>query len=238
MARLSKFPPRNCGPIPRVSLSLDQISRIPDHTLTFPLFFRERKPAFCHISKAFEHLLHFLMLFLEPFVIGVFGHLKQRCDDQNGARVRLRYLHQVPCLLKRPRAIESDVKQKNRPASPASQHHRAGLGHIPRPARAIDGEAGIDSLFEPLRHYRKSAQSSARRTSLRRAVPQPLDHAARPLPIEIRRVHEHAVTVSEVPGPSNDAAMPESVDVRRQVRPVVAPSFLAAQDLESNRWPE
>src|ERR1700674_774707 len=238
MARLSKFPPRNCGPIPRLSLSLDQISRIPDHTLAFPLFFRERKPVFCYISQAFEHFLHFLMLLLESFVIGVFGHPKHRRNNENGARVWLWYLHQVPGLLERPRAIEPDVKQDNRPARAASQHHRTGLGYIPRTARTVNGEAGIDSLFDPLRHDGKSAQSSARRTSLGRAVPQPLNDAAGPLPIEIRCVHEHAVAVPEIPGCSNDAAMPEGIDVRRQIRPVLAPCFLPAQNLESNRRPE
>src|SRR3984957_11353949 len=149
------------------------------------------------------------MFFLKSFVIGIFGYVQHRRDDENSARKRLWDLHQVPGFPQSPRALESDVKQNDRPARAASQHYRAGLGHVGRPARTDDGEAGIDSFCEPPRHDRKSAQTAARRTSLRRAVPQSLNHATRPLAIEIRCVHEHTVAISEIPCCRNDATMPE-----------------------------
>src|SRR4029079_13439067 len=78
------------------------------------------------------------------------------------------------------------------------------------------------------------AQSSTCRTSLRGDVSEPLNHSAGPLAVEIRRVHQHFVALSEIPGSGNNAAMPESVNMGRQIGTVIAARFLTTEYLESN----
>src|SRR5205807_6071674 len=97
---------------------------------------------------------------------------------------------------------------------------------------------GIKPFLKPLRHHRQTATSAPARAALCRAVAQPLDHAPRPLSVEIRCVHQHGVAVPEIPSSRDDATMPEGIDVWRLVRPVVASSPLSAQNLKSKRGPE
>src|SRR3977135_922411 len=178
------------------------------------------------------------MFSLQPLAVGVLGHFDRRSDHQNRTAKRFRDLEQVPGFFKRPRTFESDVEHDDGAASATSQHDGAGFGDVARPAGPINCECGIKAFLKPLCHHRQAAKSPSCRAALRRAIAQPLDHAPRPLSVEIRCVHQHGVAVPEIPGSRDDATMPEGIDVWRLVRPVVASSTLSPQDFKSKRWPE
>jgi len=106
-------------------------------------------------------------------------------------------------------AIHADMKYQDWAATLSGQHYRPWLGHEARPTRAIDRKAAIHALFEPLRHHGQPSQSTARRTSLSRAEPQPLDNLARPLAVERCGIHHHDAAIPRPPRHWNNDAVPE-----------------------------
>src|ERR1700688_335487 len=115
----------------------------------------------------------------------------------------------VPGICESFAAIHTNVKYHDRAATLSCQHHRPRLGYVARPAWTINGKATIQAFFEPLGHHGQPAQSTARRTSLSRAEPQPLDNLARPLAVERRGVHHHDAAIPGPPRHRNDDAVPE-----------------------------
>src|SRR6266481_5311724 len=106
-------------------------------------------------------------------------------------------------------AIHADMKHHHRTTRLAREHYRTRLGHVARTARPVNRERAVDSFLQPARHHREPSQSAARRTSLRCTKSQPLDHLARPLPIESRGVHHHRSVIAMPPNNRNNDAMPE-----------------------------
>jgi len=101
------------------------------------------------------------------------------------------------------------MKRINRRPGLPRQNHRPRLGHIARPPRAINRKRRAPSRLNLLRHIHQSAQSSARRTSLRGIESKSLDHPPRPLPIEVRRVHHHHAASSLPPYSGENAPVPK-----------------------------
>jgi len=85
--------------------------------------------------------------------------------------------------------------------------------------------------------FAESAQAAARRTSLSGAETEPLDHFARPLPIERGRIHHHDAAVARPPRDWNDHPVPERKDaaLARRVGPL---GMLPAQDFVAQRRPQ
>ncbi len=110
------------------------------------------------------------------------------------------------------RSLQRDIKRGNRLPSAACQNHGSGFRHIARPARAVNGERNIAAFLQPARHDRKAFDRATRRASLRRAEPEPLDHAPRPLPVEIHGVEHHDSAVAPDPDRGKNAAVPERPD--------------------------
>src|SRR5258708_3046301 len=89
----------------------------------------------------------------------------------------------------------------------------------------------------PPPHPRQSAQSAPRRPPLRRPKSQPLDHLARPLAIESRRVHHHRAMISVPPHNRNNHAMPERPNAPLP-RSVHALRMLPAEHFVAQRRPQ
>src|SRR5450755_103844 len=107
-------------------------------------------------------------------------------------------------------AVDGGVKNHDGASGFSREHDRAGLGDVPRAARAVDGENGIAALLHAPGHDSQPAKAAARRTSLRGVKAQPFDHLARPLAVERSGIENHDAAISGPPHHGNDAAMPKS----------------------------
>ncbi len=101
------------------------------------------------------------------------------------------------------------MKRINRRPSLPRQNHRPGLGHVPRPSRPINRKSRAPSSLNLPRHIHQSAQSPARRTSLRSIKSKSLNHPPRPLPIEVRSIHHHHAAAPVPPHRRKNAAVPK-----------------------------
>ena len=104
------------------------------------------------------------------------------------------------------------MKSGYRPAGPAREDDSAWLGDVARPPWAVDGKRDVAARFEILRHGGEAFDAAARRTSLRGAEPEALDHASRPLAIEIHGIEYHDAAVAPDPRGRKDTAVPEGPD--------------------------
>ena len=146
----------------------------------------------------------------------------------------MRDRHQVPGFFQRVRFFDSNMKDVDGPAGLAGQHHRSGFGDIAWTARAIDGKRRVHAFCHAPRHHRKSAQASAGGTALGGAEAEVLDHAPRPLAVEVSRVHHHHAPIAPVPGGGNNAAMPEGGN-HRHAPGARFPVVMHAQLFETQR---
>ncbi len=119
----------------------------------------------------------------------------------------------------------------------SGQHHRAGFGDVARSTRAIDGEGGVKAFLQTARHDRQSAQTSTGGTALCGAEAEVLNHAPRPLAVEVSGVHHHRSPVAPVPRGGNDAAMPKGGN-HRLTPSARLPVVMHAQLFETQRGPE
>src|SRR5437016_4740781 len=197
-------------------------------------FLTKRKPALRNIPHPFQLPLHFGMLGFHEFCTRILRHVNWRGEQYGGTRKWSWQQEMIPGLLKSLAAIHADVKDQDRASRFPRQHHRSRLRHVTRPAWAIDRERAIHSYVQPPRHHCQSSQSSARRTTLRRAESQPLNHFARPLPVERRRVHHYHAVVSVPPHNRENDSVPKRPDasLARSMHPF---RMLPAQHLITQR---
>ena len=132
-------------------------------------------------------------------------------------------------------SLQADVKGQDGPPGAARQHCGPGFGHVARPARPVDGERNVAPLFEPLRHHGQSPQAAPRRTALRGAVAQPLDHPARPLPVEVGRIHEDNAPVPEIPRQREIASVPKRPDIWRFPGSIIVSRAFPPEDFKTDR---
>src|SRR2546430_3499436 len=118
----------------------------------------------------------------------------------------------VPRLLKGLPMPTPNVKDEDRTSRFPRQHHWSRLGDVPRPTRSVNGKGAIEPFFQTPRHHRQPAQASPRRTPLGRPKSQPLDHLARPPPVERRRVHYHHAAVARPPRHRDNHTVPKRPD--------------------------
>src|ERR1700722_9914608 len=118
----------------------------------------------------------------------------------------------IPGFIERERMLDTDVERGYRPAGPAREDDRAWFGHVAWPPRAVDGKRDVAARFEILRHGGEALDPAARRTPLRGAEPEALDHTAGPLAVEIHGIKYHDAAVAPDPRGRKDTAVPESPD--------------------------
>ena len=112
------------------------------------------------------------------------------------------------------RTLDADVKHGNRPARAPRENHRPRLGDVTRAARAVNRERDMVACFELCAIAARPSTRAARRTSLRGAESEALDHAARPLAVEIDRVQHHDAAFPPDPHRRKNAAVPKRADSR------------------------
>jgi hypothetical protein len=219
-------------PQPDLHLSLIEFAAV-----ARALRFTRRKPPLCNIPHALQLALHLRVLGCHRFGVRVARNINRRRKQNHCSRKGHRQQKMVPRLFKRFPTLHSNMKHHDGASCFSRQHHWPRLGHVPRSPRPIDRERAIHSLFQPPRHHRQSPQSAARRTSLRRTESQPLDHFARPLPIECRRVHHHHAVIPVPPHNRNNNPVPERPDtlLLRRIHPL---RMLPPKDFISQRRPE
>lgn len=149
------------------------------------------------------------MLLLNHRSIRILRHPNKRPAHKNRPRKRPRHLKQIPSLLQSPSRLQSNMERINRCPGLPRQNHRPGLGDIPRPSRPINRKRRAPSGIDLLGHVHQSAQSSARRTSLRSIKSKSFNHPPRPLPIEVRRIHHHHAAAPVPPHRRKNASVPK-----------------------------
>src|SRR5256885_2919430 len=152
--------------------------------MPFALLVALREPCFGNIANTFEFLLHLRVLRVHQFGARVLRHKNRRSKQNHRSRKRHWKKKVIPGFLKRSSPIDSDVKHHNRRARFAREHYRPRFRNVTRAARPINRERAISSFLDSPRHDGEAPQSAARRTSLRRSESKPLNHFARPLPVE------------------------------------------------------
>ena len=133
-------------------------------------------------------------------------------EEHHRARKRDRNLEQIPGLLEGVGALQANVKDGDRAAGAARQNYRAGLRDVARAARPVNRKCHVLPFLEALRHHAEAFDRAAAGAALRGAESQALDDAARPLAVEVHRVHHHHAAIAPDPCGGKNAAMPESSD--------------------------
>src|SRR6185437_7953283 len=131
-------------------------------------------------------------------------------------------------------AFQADMEHENRLASLARQHHGTRFRDVTWPARPVDRERHIMPFLQTPRHHNQALQPAPRRTSLRRAKPEPLNNPPRPLTIEVRGVHHYGAAVAPPPNGGKNRTVPECTD-QMLAAIVRALRMLPAQNFEAYR---
>jgi hypothetical protein len=213
------------------------LSPIEFNAVSCARFLRQQKPSLRNIPHPFQLALHLCVFGFHDFGTCVPRNVNRRRKQNHRARKGRWQQKVVPRLLKRFPALRSDMKHHDRAARFSRQHHRSRLRNIARPTWPVDRERAIDALFQAPCHHRQSAQSAARRASLRRAKSQPLNHFACPLPVERCRVHHHHTVISVPPHDRYYHPVPERPDALL-LRRIYALCMLPSKHFVSQRRPK
>ena len=113
------------------------------------------------MPDAFELALHFGVLGLEEFGVGVWRDVDGRREKDDGTRKRSGQKEVIPGFFEGFSAVDANVKNQNGAAGFSGEHDRTGLRNVTRSARAVNRESAIDTFFEAASHDRQSAKASA-----------------------------------------------------------------------------
>ena len=130
-------------------------------SISFPIFFSQRIPRLRNVPHTFQLALHLCVFGFHHFGTCVRRNINRPRKQDHRARKRHWQEKMIPRVCERLPAIHSNVEHHHRAARLSCQHHRPGLGHVARPARAVNRKRAIQAFIQPPRHHRQPAQPSS-----------------------------------------------------------------------------